>query len=103
SCHARRPSLLSFTTRRSSDLGPGAGFGSVYLSKADGTVEAYDQNRATPLWTNEQLLRRQLTAPVAFNSYVAVADYEGYLHLLARSEEHTSELQSREMPYAVFR
>ena len=70
----------------SSHGGPGAGFGSVYLSKADGTVEAYDQNRATPLWTNEQLLRRQLTAPVAFNSYVAVADYEGYLHLLAQTD-----------------
>lgn len=70
----------------SSHGGPGAGFGSVYLSRADGAVEAYDQNRATPLWTNEQLLRRQLTAPVAFDSYVAVADYEGYLHLLAQTD-----------------
>lgn len=70
----------------SSHGGPGAGFGSIYLSKADGSVEAYDQNRATPLWTNEQLLRRQLTAPVAFNNYVAVADYEGYLHLLAQTD-----------------
>ena len=66
--------------------GPGAGFGSVYLSRADGAVEAYDQNRATPLWTNEQLMRRQLTAPVAFSSYIAVADFEGYLHLLAQSD-----------------
>lgn len=70
----------------SSHAGPGAGFGSVYLSRADGAVQAFDQNRATPLWTNEQLLRRQLTAPVAFDSYVAVADYEGYLHLLAQSD-----------------
>lgn len=70
----------------SSHAGPGAGFGSVYLSKADGSVEAYDQNRATPLWTNDQLLRRQLTAPVAFSSYVAVADFEGYLHLLAQTD-----------------
>ena len=70
----------------SSHGGPDAGFGSVYLSRADGTVEAYDQNRATPLWSNDQLLRRQLTAPVAFDSYVAVADYQGYLHLLAQSD-----------------
>ncbi len=70
----------------SSHAGPGAGFGSVYLSKADGSVEAYDQNRATALWTNDQLLRRQLTAPVAFSSYVAVADYAGYLHLLAQTD-----------------
>ncbi|PRB84681.1 outer membrane protein assembly factor BamB [Pseudomonas sp. MYb185] len=70
----------------SSHAGPGAGFGSVYLSKADGTVEAYDQNRATPLWTNDNLLRRQLTGPVAFSSYVAVADFQGYLHLLAQTD-----------------
>ena len=70
----------------SSHGGPDAGFGSVYLSRADGTVEAFDQNRATPPWSNDQLLRRQLTAPVAFDSYVAVADYQGYLHLLAQSD-----------------
>ena len=27
-----------------------------------------------------------LTAPVAFSSYVAVADYEGYVHLLAQTD-----------------
>ncbi len=70
----------------SSHGGPGVGFGSVYLSQADGSVEAYDRNRAAPLWTNDQLMRRQLTAPVAFDSYVAVADYEGYLHLLAQTD-----------------
>ena len=70
----------------SSHGGPGAGFGSIYLSNADGTVEAYDEGRATSLWTNDQLLRRQLTAPVTFSSYVAVADYEGYLHLLAQTD-----------------
>lgn len=66
--------------------GPGTGFGSVYLSQADGSVEAFDRNRATPLWTNDQLLRRRLTAPVAFDSYIAVADFEGYLHLLAQTD-----------------
>ena len=70
----------------SSHGGPGAGFGSVYISKADGSVEAFDQNRATPLWTNDQLLRRRLTTPVAFSSYVAVADYQGYVHLLAQTD-----------------
>lgn len=70
----------------SSHGGPGAGFGSVYLSQADGNVEAFDRNRATPLWTNDQLQRRRLTAPVAFDSYVAVADFEGYLHLLAQTD-----------------
>ena len=70
----------------SSHAGAADGFGSVYLSQAGGTVEAYDQNRATPLWTNDSLQRRQLTGPAAFSSYVAVADFEGYVHLLAQTD-----------------
>lgn len=70
----------------SSHGGPGAGFGSVYISHANGVVEAFDQNRPTSLWRNESLARRKLTAPVAFSSYVAVADFEGYVHLLAQTD-----------------
>jgi len=32
------------------------------------------------------LARRQLTAPVVVSSYVAVGDFEGYLHLLAQAD-----------------
>lgn len=70
----------------SSHAGPGEGFGSLYVSHAGGRVEAIDRSRATSLWTNEELLRRSLTAPVAFSSYVAVADFEGYVHLLAQTD-----------------
>lgn len=70
----------------SSHGGPGAGFGSVYISHANGAVEAFDQARPRSLWRNESLLRRKLTAPVAFSSYVAVADFEGYVHLLAQTD-----------------
>lgn len=73
-------------TPASSYGGPGTGFGSVYLSHSDGAVEAFDASRARSLWRNEDLLRRKLTAPVAFSSYVAVADYEGYVHLLAQTD-----------------
>tara|TARA_B100002003_G_C14036103_1_gene499278 strand:- start:611 stop:1063 length:453 start_codon:yes stop_codon:yes gene_type:complete len=70
----------------SSYTGPGAGFGSVYISEADGTVQALDAGSATELWSTEALARRQLTAPVAFSNFVAVGDYEGYLHLLAQTD-----------------
>lgn len=66
--------------------GPATGFGSVYLSHSDGAVEAFEANRPRSVWRNEDLLRRRLTAPVAFGSYVAVADFEGYVHLLAQSD-----------------
>lgn len=70
----------------SSHAGPGLGFGNIYLSQANGVVAAYDQSRARPLWTNESLMRRRLSGPVAFSSYVAVGDYEGYVHLLAQTD-----------------
>lgn len=70
----------------SSHNGPAAGFGQVYLSHADGSVTAYDEGRGTQVWSNDSLARRQLTAPVTFSSYVAVADFEGYVHLLAQTD-----------------
>ena len=70
----------------SSYVGPGAGFGSVYISEADGTVQALDVGSATELWSTEALARRQLTAPVAFSNFVAVGDFEGYLHLLGQTD-----------------
>ena len=70
----------------SSLVGAGEGFGSVYISLADGQVEALDRSRGELLWTNDSFLRRSLTAPVAFSSYIAVADYDGYVHLLAQTD-----------------
>mgnify|MGYP001251290126 CR=1 FL=1 len=68
----------------STNSGLAQGYGSVYLSLADGTVEAIDERSNTVLWTNESLLRRQLTPPTAYSSYVAVGDLEGYVHLLSQ-------------------
>lgn len=68
----------------SSYVGVAAGFGSVYLSQADGSMEAIDERSTAAMWSNQDLARRQLTAPVALSSNVAVADVEGYLHLLSQ-------------------
>lgn len=64
-----------------------AGEGKVYVTVANSSIEAYATNNGRLAWENEQLLRRKLTAPTAFQSYVAVADEEGgYLHLLSQSD-----------------
>lgn len=68
----------------SSYSGAALGYGSVYLSLADGTVEGIDERSTTALWRNESLARRQLSAPAVFSSYVVVGDIEGYLHLLSQ-------------------
>ncbi|WNW13668.1 outer membrane protein assembly factor BamB [Pseudomonas sp. DTU_2021_1001937_2_SI_NGA_ILE_001] len=64
--------------------GVAQGFGSVYVSLASGTVEGIDERSSTALWSNDSLARRQLSAPEVFSSYVAVGDFEGYLHLLSQ-------------------
>lgn len=70
----------------SSLVGAGEGFGSVYVSHSDGRVEALDRSRGESLWINDSLMRRRLTAPVAFSSYIAVADFDGYVHFLAQTD-----------------
>ncbi len=68
----------------SSYAGVAQGFGSVYVSLSSGTVESVDERSTTALWSNDSLARRQLSAPEVFSSYVAVGDFEGYLHLLSQ-------------------
>ncbi|MCK9533776.1 MAG: outer membrane protein assembly factor BamB [Pseudomonas sp.] len=68
----------------SSYVGMAAGFANAYVSLADGTIESVDQRSATAMWTNSSLLRRQLSAPTVFSSYIAVGDLDGYLHVLSQ-------------------
>lgn len=63
------------------------GFGSVYTSTADGEIVAFDTNGGgSENWRTDALLYRDLTAPVPVSSYLAVGDFEGYLHLVAQSD-----------------
>ena len=68
----------------SSYVGVAQGFGNVYVSEASGTVASIDERSSTALWSNDSMARRQLSAPEVFSSYVAVGDFEGYLHLLSQ-------------------
>ena len=68
----------------SSYAGVAQGFGNVYVSEASGTVEGVDERSSSALWSNDSMARRQLSAPEVFSSYVAVGDFEGYLHLLSQ-------------------
>jgi outer membrane protein assembly factor BamB len=72
----------------SSYAGLAQGFGNVYVSLANGTVEGVDERSASALWSNDALARRQLSAPEVFSSYVAVGDFEGYVHLLSQVDGH---------------
>lgn len=68
----------------SSYVGAAEGFGNAYISLADGVIESIDERSSTAMWSNKSLLRRQLSAPAVFSSYIAVGDLEGYLHVLSQ-------------------
>ncbi len=68
----------------SSVSGVGVGFGNVYVADDDGTVSAFLRNGQGVRWQNIELGFRELSRPTPVNSYVAVVDFEGYLHLLSQ-------------------
>ncbi|MGA7802507.1 MAG: outer membrane protein assembly factor BamB [Gammaproteobacteria bacterium] len=60
--------------------------GAVYVTDADSDVWALDRTSGASIWKQDKLHNRALTAPTAFGSYLAVGDFEGYLHLLSKSD-----------------
>ena len=63
-----------------------AGQGNIYLSSDQDHVIAYLAGSGEVIWSNEQLLRRNITAPQTLADYVAVADSEGYLHVMSQED-----------------
>lgn len=57
----------------------------LFVSQSDGKVVAYSLTSGEQLWQNEKLLRRRLSGPQVFGDYVAVIDFEGYMHVLNQS------------------
>jgi outer membrane protein assembly factor BamB len=58
----------------------------LYLSDATGNVLALEKSTGSSVWKNDQLTLRDTNTPLAFNDFVVVADFEGYLHALARDD-----------------
>jgi len=58
----------------------------VFVTDADSEVWAIDRRSGRSLWKQADLRRRSLTGPTVIDDYVAVGDFEGYLHLLLRSD-----------------
>jgi outer membrane protein assembly factor BamB len=72
----------------SSYVGVGEGFGNIYVADEKGTVTARSLNNGVVGWQTDELAYRSLSAPRAFRSYVAVGDFEGYVHLLSQVDGH---------------
>lgn len=60
------------------------GLGNIYWVDANSHVFAVQNNSERTVWENEDLRLRKVNSPVTFNNYLAVGDFEGYLHVLSQ-------------------
>ena len=60
------------------------GFGNIYYSSEASHVVAVRDNSNDVVWTNEDLEYRALTGPKTVGNYIAVADFEGWLHVISQ-------------------
>jgi outer membrane protein assembly factor BamB len=70
----------------SSYAGLGADRAHLYVTDERSHVWAFDRLSHASLWRQDALQGRHLTAPVGFLDYIVVADFEGYVHWLQRSD-----------------
>lgn len=56
------------------------------ISDRDGNLWLVDRRNGAEFWKNNQLLRRGLTRPAIYGSFVVVGDAEGYLHWINISD-----------------
>ncbi|MDG1693520.1 MAG: outer membrane protein assembly factor BamB [Porticoccaceae bacterium] len=67
----------------SSHYSPAFSDGKLFVTEAkNDAVRAFKAGNGQEIWENNQLQYRELTGPVSFGDSIAVADAEGYLHLL---------------------
>jgi outer membrane protein assembly factor BamB len=79
---------LGWTRDMSSHAGIGVDFAQVYVTDQDSSVWALTRESGGTVWKQDQLANRSLTPPAPFENYIAVGDFEGYVHLLSRYDGH---------------
>jgi outer membrane protein assembly factor BamB len=79
-----------WTREITSSAGLDADAKAVYVSDDKGAVQAFDKSNGSSLWKQDKLFMRGLSRPLVLRGtlgkYVAVADYQGVVHLL-RAED----------------
>lgn len=64
--------------------GVSLGFGNVYVAEENGSVIAYLRGGQGIRWEQDALAWRGLARPVPVSSYLAVSDFQGYVHFLSQ-------------------
>jgi outer membrane protein assembly factor BamB len=67
----------------STHSGVAADWNNIYAIGDSGEIIALLRRNGTDVWRQNGLLRREPTAPVAYNASVVVGDFEGYVHFFS--------------------
>lgn len=67
----------------SSIAGLAVGQNAVFVADEKGAVQAFQLSSGASLWKQDKLFMRGVTRPLVIGSRVAIADFEGYVHLLS--------------------
>jgi len=79
---SRANGRILWSKESSSYQGPVVINGRVYVVGQDSHLYAYEAATGRVLWENKQLLNRQLSPPQGVSGFLAVSDYQGYLHII---------------------
>ena len=56
----------------------------AFVADERGTLHAFDRSNGQSVWKQDKLAHRKLSTPLSSGEAVAVGDFEGYVHFLAR-------------------
>lgn len=85
-CYDYARGALLWSREASSAVGLAVDSITLYMSDTRSTVSALDKNTGATIWKQEKLLARNASAPVQVGLFVAVGDFEGYIHFLDRDD-----------------
>lgn len=78
------------TTRWSKDLSSDVGIAVdqrfVFAADEKGALSAFSRDAGQSVWRNNKLAYRRLSTPVSYGRAVAVGDFQGYIHFMARED-----------------
>lgn len=58
----------------------------LYVTDTQGSVLAFDKTTGTSVWKQDKLFARGVSGPAVIGRYVAVGDYQGYIHFLSKDD-----------------
>jgi outer membrane protein assembly factor BamB len=54
----------------------------LYVTEANGAIVAFDKESGATVWKQDKLLNRGVSGAIVSGEFVAVGDYQGYVHVL---------------------